>query len=227
MPTFNGEKYIKEQLVSILDQISMDDEIIISDDCSTDNTLSIVAELNDNRIKVFSNDKNLHYIKNVENTLKHANGDFIFLADQDDVWVSNKVASVMEGLRDSDLIVSDCYVTDSTLNTIHTSYFKLRKTKKNKVLGLVLGSPYLGCCMAFKRNVLLKSLPFPEYISSHDTWLGNVGAFLFKAKFIDEKLIYYRRHGSNASILAGTSTNPYWLRFWKRFQILRGLLAVR
>ena len=226
MPSYNGEKYIKDQLVSILDQLGPDDEVIISDDQSSDSTVEIIKGINDARIKLFINGDNLHYIKNVENTLKHASGDYIFLADQDDIWVPNKVEITLNALKQYDLVMSDCYVTDSNLSILYESYYKLRKSQKNKFLALALGSPYLGCCMAFRRSVLTKSLPFPDYISSHDTWLGNVGAFLFKAKFLEDKLIYYRRHGGNASILAGTSKNPYWKRFLKRLDIVKGLLQI-
>lgn len=227
IPTYNGAKYIAQQIDSILNQLTSEDEVIVSDDCSTDSTVSILEQYEDSRIKIFRNESNLHYIKNVENALKHASGDFIFLSDQDDVWLDNKVEVTMSALRTSDLVVSDCFVTDSDLNVIHDSYYELRQSRKNKFLALALGSPYLGCCLAFRRNVVSKALPFPDNISSHDTWLGNVGAFLFKAKFIDDKLIYYRRHGGNASILAGTSTNPYWYRFKKRYQIVKALIKVK
>lgn len=226
MPSYNGEVYIKDQLASILDQLSDEDEVIISDDNSSDSTVEVIRSINDKRIKLYINEANLHYIKNVENALKHSSGDVIFLSDQDDIWAPNKVQTTLAALQENDLVISDCYVTDSNLNILHESYYQLRKSKKNKFLALALGSPYLGCCLAFRRNVLLKSLPFPDYISSHDTWLGNVGAFLFKAKFIDDKLIYYRRHGGNASILAGTSKNPYWKRFVKRALIVKGLIHV-
>ena len=97
--TYNGEKYIREQLDSILPQLGLDDEVIISDDSSTDNTLKIIEEYNDCRIKIFSNNKFYSPILNFENALKKAQGDFIFLSDQDDIWKSNKVEVVMKYLN--------------------------------------------------------------------------------------------------------------------------------
>ncbi|MCF0075132.1 glycosyltransferase family 2 protein [Dyadobacter sp. CY261] len=225
IPTFNGEKYIESQLASVLSQIGRNDEVIISDDCSTDGTLDVIERIGDERIKISTNSSNLHYVKNVENAVRAASGDIIFLCDQDDVWVDNKVSVTLKALEQADLVVSNCYVTDGNLKVTHDSYFALRNTKPNKYLALMLGSPYLGCCMAFKADVAKKALPFPEYITSHDTWLGNVGAFFFRTKFIDDRLIFYRRHGGNASILAGSSKNPYYLRLFNRLKIVRGLLS--
>ena len=87
--TYNGEKYIKEQLLSILPQLGKKDEVIISDDHSTDNTLDIVKGLNDNRIKIVMNNREKGYTSNFENALSYAIGDYIFLSDQDDIWMSN------------------------------------------------------------------------------------------------------------------------------------------
>ena len=89
--TYNGEKYIKQQLLSILKQIKVNDEIIISDDHSTDKTFNIIKSFNDTRIKFFLNNKGKGYTRNFENALEKAHGDIIFLSDQDDIWIDNKV----------------------------------------------------------------------------------------------------------------------------------------
>ena len=88
--TFNGEKYISSQLDSILNQVVPVHEIIISDDMSTDNTIEIIKNCNNPIIKIFINKERLGVAKNFENAIKHANGDFIFLCDQDDIWLKNK-----------------------------------------------------------------------------------------------------------------------------------------
>ena len=202
----NGEKYIKEQLNSILCQLSDNDEVIISDDGSTDSTLDIIKGLNDSRIKLFTqhSPKGLpgyeYATLNFENALRNAKGDFIFLSDQDDVWVKNKIKVSMTYLKEYDYIVSDAYVTDADLNVVSdTRFVKEEKVHFNKYLAVVLSTPYQGSCAAFKRCVLDKAMPFPIGLQSHDRWIGNVAAFYFKYKIIPEKLIYYRRHNSTTS----------------------------
>ncbi|MDR0620012.1 MAG: glycosyltransferase, partial [Bacteroidales bacterium] len=122
MATYNGEKYIKEQLDSILCQLGMDDELIISDDGSTDKTLEIIQHYQEPRVKILSNVKRHSIIGNFENALIHAKGDYIFLADQDDVWTSDKVNVVLAALATTDLVVSDCTVVDGDLKCVIHSF---------------------------------------------------------------------------------------------------------
>ena len=210
--THNGEKYIRAQLESILHQLSFEDEIVISDDGSTDRTLEIISSLGDTRIRVVSqkSPKGLlgheYATLNFENALRNAKGDYIFLSDQDDVWVGNKIETSIKYLKSYDYIVSDAYVTDADLNIIsETRFTKEEKVHFNKYLAVVLSTPYQGSCAAFRRCVLEKALPFPKSLQSHDRWIGNVAAFYFNYKIIPEKLIYYRRHESTTSNTFGAA----------------------
>lgn len=219
--TFNGEKYIKEQLDSILMQIGEKDEIIISDDGSTDKTLEIVESYKDFRIKLFRNSfKNL--ILNFQFALSQAKGDYIFLSDQDDVWLPNKVRVCLENLITYDLVVSNCKVVDHNLNVINDSFFGLNNSKKGLISNLIKNS-YLGCCLAFKKEILLKVLPFPKSIAMHDIWIGFVSEIFYKTKFIEEPLVLYRRHGKNESPTGENS--PYGLiqKMEFRFNIVKNL----
>jgi glycosyltransferase involved in cell wall biosynthesis len=110
--TYNGEKYIQEQIESILCQVDVNDEIIVSDDNSTDNTLAIVKSFNDDRITIYVNQGCKGYTGNFENALKYARGEYIFLADQDDIWVMGKVTKCLAYLQDYDFIVSDAIIVD-------------------------------------------------------------------------------------------------------------------
>ena len=207
--TYNGEKYIEEQLFSILEQLGKDDEIIISDDCSTDNTIEVIQKLSDSRIKLFFN-KEKGYTSNFENALKQVSGDIVFISDQDDIWDSNKVRICLEELQFVDLVVSDCKLINGSNDIISDSYFAMRTVKKSKWGNLVKFS-YLGCCLAFRSEILKKALPFPpnRKFCTHDNWLFLVGSFLFKHKVLDDTLIYYRRHEGNVStggLISGTST---------------------
>ena len=225
IPTYNGEKFLKPQVDSVLSQLSQDDEIIVSDDGSSDNTIEILESYKDRRIKIFKNSRK-GVISNIENALQNSIGEYIFLCDQDDVWVENKVSIIMKAIVESDLVISDCYVTDQNLNIIYESFYKQNNSKNNKCLAL-LKNPYLGCCMAFKRKVLDAALPFPAKIPMHDIWIGNVAAFKFQVMFIPDKLIYYRRHGNNASTASAPTKASLVKQINYRLPIVTALIRLK
>lgn len=232
--THNGGRFLKEQLTSILCQIGENDEVIISDDGSTDDTLKIINGFNDKRIIVVNqkSPKGLpaheYATLNFENALKASHGDYIFLSDQDDVWVHNKVAVMMKYLEKFSYVVSDCYVTDANLNIISNSRFTPESgITKNKYLAFLKSTPYQGSCAAFRREVLNKALPFPNGIQSHDRWIGFVADFYFSVKIIPNCLIYYRRHEGVASTGAeGKSRDSIWGRLANRFEYIKGLISI-
>ena len=216
MATYNEAKYIREQLESILCQLSEDDEIIVSDDGSTDGTIDIIMSYHDNRVKV------LHHIsspgssfvkatRNFENALLHAHGDYIFLADQDDVWHKNKV-SVCSSYLDKYMLIQH----DRTL--IGNSYgYPLHVKSIHKLFFLNLFDlPFKGCCMAFRRELLQKVLPIPKPVIVHDAWIGCWGYLLGSYVSINDELIDYRVHGKNVSI--GTR-NRFYYKILYRLQI--------
>lgn len=201
--TYNGASYIGQQLLSILPQLGEDDEIVVSDDGSTDQTLDIIRSIADRRIRIVG--KPLHHegdnspTANFENALHYAKGDLIFLADQDDVWTSDKVAVMTEALERCDCVVSDAVVTDRDLRVTRQSFYQMMKVRPGLLYNLLIHNGYTGCCMAFRRRVLEKALPFPKGIPMHDIWIGNVAAFFFRTEFIADRLLYFRRHKSAAS----------------------------
>lgn len=192
--SYNGEKYIKEQLVSILPQLAPQDEIIVSDDGSTDHTRNIILSLGDRRIKMIEGPKQHSPTFNFENAIKEAKGDYLFLADQDDVWKENKVSICLKWLQSYDCVISDAEVTNPNLEVTALSLYQMLGIKKGRIYNTLFKNGYTGCCMAFNRKVKEAVLPFPKDIAMHDIWIGNVAAYKFKAKFIDDKLIYFRRH---------------------------------
>lgn len=208
--TYNGEKYIKEQLNSILSQINEDDEIIISDDGSQDKTLDVIQEIADPRIVLIRNDSKRHgIIGNFQNALKHANGEYIFLSDQDDVWCQEKYLTVLRNLDTKSLVHHDSIVTDEELNKINNSFYSIYHNGKG-ILKNLAKSTYFGSHMAFHHSLLKYSMPFPptEEIG-HDLWLGLMAEVNhYTVKFIPEKLIYYRRHSdAHCSFLSGSKRN--------------------
>jgi len=201
LATYNGEKYISEQLNSILPQLGPEDEIIISDDGSSDRTLEIVAGFCSAQIKVLKN-PGKGVISNVENAIKHTSGDIIFLCDQDDVWLPDKVSVTKKYLLESDvkLVVSDAIVVDENLKVLEDSFFKLMNSGSGFIKNFIKNT-YHGCCMAFLKELKEVILPFPKNIPMHDSWIGLMAELYGKVLFIPEKLIYYRRHQNNATVL--------------------------
>lgn len=194
MATYNGEKFIREQLISILMQISKDDEVIISDDGSTDQTISIINDIKDPRIKIYIN-KGKHGVTfNFINALEKSSGDYIFLADQDDYWLPNKYGVTMEYLKRYDLIHSDSIVTDENLNVLNDSFYGMLRNGKGIIKNIVK-STYYGSHMAFSRKIFVNATPFPRTAEiGHDLWLGLVAEMTGNVAFINERLLYYRRH---------------------------------
>lgn len=201
MATYNGEKYIKEQLDSILKQIGENDEIIISDDGSTDLTISILKQYASEYANIMiKKGPRQGVIKNFENALMHSKGDYIFLSDQDDIWVDGKVSKIMEQFnkKKASVVLHDAVIVDGNGTEIGDSFFKHRGSKPGFINNMVKNS-YLGCCMAFDRNILNIALPFPESIEMHDWWIGLLGELYGDVIFLDDRLLRYRRHGNNVS----------------------------
>ncbi len=206
MATCNGEKYIHQQLGSILSQIGETDEVIISDDSSSDKTVEIIKTFDDKRIRLFENNRFHSPIYNFENALKKAACDMIFLSDQDDIWMENKVETMMGLLEHHDMVVSDCFIINERDEIINGSFFKTRGSKKG-ILNNLIKNSYMGCCMAFNRKILDIALPFPDNLPMHDMWIGMIGELYGRTYFCDQKLVKYRRHENSASPTSGPS--PY------------------
>jgi len=224
--TYNGEKYIMEQLLSILKQIKDDDEVIISDDGSKDKTIEIIQSLHDSRIKIYQNIGKHGFTHNFENALNHVNGDYIFLSDQDDIWLDNKVEVVMKEFKNCDLVIHDCKTINDHMEIIQNSRFNAFNIKKSFIQHLIK-SRYLGCCMAFNKKMLETILPFPknEKLVEHDIWIAAVGLLYFRTKLIYQPLILYRRHDKNVSdggFDKGYSiTNKICRRIYRVFNLIK------
>ncbi|VBB46856.1 conserved hypothetical protein [uncultured Paludibacter sp.] len=212
LASFNGEKYIKEQIDSILIQLGEDDELIVSDDGSTDKTLEIIREFDDQRIKLYENNKIHGYTHNFENALKHTSGDYIFFSDQDDIWLPNKVEIMLPHLVNDNFVISDGYITNEKLEII-SRISSWRAYKKGYFQNLYK-SIYAGCTSAFTKKIKEYVLPFPltKYVQ-HDTWIGLLCELKFNVIYIEEPLILYRRHKTNTSSAGSKSTKAPFFMF--------------
>jgi glycosyltransferase, family 2 len=224
--TYNGEQYIKDQVDSVLKQLSCCDELIVSDDGSTDSTINILESYQDSRIKIYYNNIRHGVIGNFENALRQVNGDYIFLSDQDDVWLPSKIERMLYYLRDYDLVLSDCKIVDVNLNILEDSFFTIISSKKGFFNNLAKNS-YMGCCIAFKKDILSYILPFPKNIAMHDSWIGLSVELNGKPFFLEEPLILYRRHGNNASFTSGKSQYSFIYKVQYRLNMLFSLLSRR
>lgn len=225
--THNGAHYIKEQIESILCQLGSTDEIIISDDGSTDKTIDILLAFKDKRIKIHhfkqlvkSKHTHAYVCRNFENALNHAKGDFIFLADQDDWWMPDKVEKCLLALKNNILVVHRAELCNSKLefcgrlmyndNFVFRNYLSLKNGK------------YYGCTLAFRRELLDIILPFPKKLMLHDHWIGCLAELKGCVYYERVPLIKYRLHGDNTS--GGSSPNSIFFQCWYRIYMFYHLI---
>lgn len=219
LATYNGEKFIFEQIDSVLKQIGQNDEVIVSDDGSTDKTLEIIRNIEDSRIKILINQGERGYTPNFQNALKESTGDIIFISDQDDVWLPGKYTTLIENLKTNDLVVTNSMVTDESLNVTNNSFFTIYNSGTG-ILKNIICSTYYGCCMAFNRKVLNYSMPFPKNKEvSIDLWIGLVAEVVGKVKFIEKPFLLYRRSDNTVTQLGSLlsrSDRPFHMKIYKR-----------
>ncbi|MDQ5930160.1 MAG: hypothetical protein QG594_1947, partial [Bacteroidota bacterium] len=207
--TYNGEKYINEQIDSILNQTLKVDEIIVCDDRSTDKTISILnlyAIQNPNLFKINCNETKLKSVKNFEKAISLCTGDIIFLSDQDDIWTLNKVEKYIEYFDNNkkiQVVASNGYCIDKNSKVakkyaiwdvpeflreqnIEFSYFELITHIENIAT---------GASMAFRKEIIMDILPFPEIKNiHHDEWIAILSAKKNAFELLNEKYFYYRIH---------------------------------
>ena len=228
MATYNGAEFICEQLKSILSQLPPDAEIVIADDGSTDDTLQLIATFGDSRIRVLPAEKHLGVIYNFERAFRAAKGDVLFLADQDDLWLSGKVSKVLAKLEECDLVMHDAWLLHKGGAGMWVRKGKLSDIRPYQS-GVVCNwwkNSFTGCCMAFRRNVLESSLPFPRNLPMHDQWLGLVAEKKFRVGFMEDVLVEYRQHSSNATRIGNSPAGILQKIKW-RMDLLKPLLTFK
>lgn len=197
--TYNGEAFLRKQLDSIIKQTYQPIEIIAVDDCSTDATVTILNEYaaQYHIITVVSNDYNMGYIKNFEKGFSLANGDYIAPSDQDDIWLPNKIETLLHNISNSAIIYADSAFIDSHDELMGDKLSdKTTFTDFDNPLMYIIGASAPGHAMLLTKQVALEAMPFPE-LFSHDNWLGFVATFHSSVKFVNQILVHYRRHDTN------------------------------
>jgi glycosyltransferase involved in cell wall biosynthesis len=203
MAAYNGEVHIQKQIDSILKQLGMTDQLIIIDDCSTDKTVEIIKSYADQRIHLIVNQENIGAALTFNKALLKAEGEIIFLSDQDDIWYNDKVPKVISFMKESkvDLIVHDAVVVRGS-EIINGSLHKIVGSSSGIVKN-VISNTFTGSCMAFRSDILKYVLPIhPRIGIYHDAWIGILTQFFrFKVLFVRIPLMDFIRHESNASTL--------------------------
>lgn len=221
--TYNGAAYIEQQIKSILQQLDLGDEIVISDDHSTDGTVQQIEALKDPRIKIFYPATSIGPIGNFENGLKHTKNAVVVLCDQDDVWLPGRIDTIRDHFSKShapfDLLVMNSRVVNEQLETIDCSVFRLIHCGPG-ILKNIYRNTYIGCHMAFRRSLLTVAIPFPDGIPMHDVWLGLVSELIGVVTFRDQPTMLFRRTGKNF-----TKSHYSWVtRITWRFNLTLELL---
>jgi glycosyltransferase involved in cell wall biosynthesis len=206
LASYNGFKYINEQVSSIMSELQSDDELIIVDDYSNKETQLLLSNYNDYRIKVFFNKKNHGHVKTFEKAISYAEKTIIILSDQDDIWIPGRINTLVENLvRPKKLLVTSNFrlinkfgsaiETSGKLVSAHTS-----STYFYNIVGIILGTrTYYGCTMAFSRDILKFATPFPLGVESHDLWLALVANILGENNHIENITVSRRLHSCNVT----------------------------
>lgn len=221
MAAYHGERYIAEQLRSILSELRPGDELLVSDDAPGGETERIVRSIAQADARVqYLRGEGKGVVRNFERVLTAASGDVLFLSDQDDVWLPGKVEAVLREIENGAcLVVHDARVTDESLQVIAPSFFALRGSRPG-FLRNFLRNGYMGCCMALTRPVLERALPFPPDLPMHDQWLGLTAEKCGRVCFLSEPYLLYRQHGGN--VTGGKTSLSQKLRW--RFALLYALI---
>ncbi len=211
---FNGAEHIKEQLESIAGQTCLPDRLIVCDDASTDSTVALVTEWSQSAafpVEILVNEPGLGAVRNFEKALSLTEGDYIFFADQDDVWLPEKIELSLEQMKALEreygkdrpcLVHTDLTVVDRTLQVLHRSFMENQGIHhvygdEEQLLALMGQNFVTGCTMVINRALKEKALPFPKDIIMHDYWLALSAAMCGKIGFVATPTILYRQHGRN------------------------------
>jgi glycosyltransferase involved in cell wall biosynthesis len=208
MATYNGARFIAEQLQSVLAQTYSEIEVIITDDASSDNTVEIIKALQqkDQRIIYFLQEKNAGVTKTFEHSIKQCSGTYIALADQDDVWEKDKIEKLVAAIGTADVVYSNSLMVDEHNHSMQQEFKSLMNLQSYySGAPFFMGNSVPGHTMLLKKDFLQKLLPFPEQLM-FDRWISFCAAANNGLKYVDECLVRYRQHDSN-TVGAGRSKN--------------------
>ena len=201
LATYNGELFIKKQIDSILIQLCNNDELIIIDDKSTDDTINIINQYHDQRIKLYINNFNIGVVKSFEKALFLTKGDVIFLSDQDDFWLNGRVNKMKDALIKSKCILLISNMLETSVQSkyeIIKSFHMTNSSFFQNIYNIFFSnSLYFGSLMCFNKNLKKYILPFPNFIKAHDIHIALIANSFDKIYHLDEVLLLRTNTGVN------------------------------
>jgi glycosyltransferase involved in cell wall biosynthesis len=205
LATYNGEKFIAEFLRSLIAQSYRDFDVVVSDDCSTDKTISIIESFQSKLGISFSkNSTNVGPSQNFSRATNMATGEFIAFADQDDIWQPDKLLLMVNLMKtrcnvQPSLVFCDLEIADENLNPISASFFSSQKSSAcGRIEDFIISSHIPGCAMLINRPLLKLGMPIPPLFRMHDWWFAIIAAAFGTITFLDRPLVSYRQHANNA-----------------------------
>lgn len=220
--TFNGAKFIEEQLESILSQLEDGDEVVLADDGSTDDTVTKVMYF-EHQVKIVSIDRVGGIVANFERLLEAAKGDGVVLCDQDDVWLPGRLSLIRKSLMRCELVLLNGEFVDENMVTHGKNIFQVLGRRKGFWSNLFKNS-FVGCCMAFRHELKVRTLPFPNGVPWHDWYIGLVAECTGRVERIDTITMMYRRHGANFSPTGEKSRYSLLHKLMARLTMMRAVL---
>ena len=201
MAAYNGSQFIEAQIRSILPELGDEDELVVVNDCSTDSTVRVVEAIADPRIRLVSNDDNLGYVKTFERALAESTGEYIFLSDQDDIWIPGRLKDMKAALEDKLMVVSNCSHFGGASGRFHDIRVRPADSERHlaNIAGILVGYRlHWGCAMGLRSELLELALPFPSYMhESHDQYLAMAGNLAGSVRYLEQDTILHRLHGEN------------------------------
>lgn len=201
MAAYNGSLHIEEQIRSILVELGDHDELVVVNDASTDETSKIVSGIADSRVRLIDAAENIGYVRTFERALSEAKGEYIFLSDQDDIWIPGRVELMVGALQHKQMVASNCEHFDGPAGRFHEIRLRSEDSprKIRNIVGIVVGYRlHWGCAMAFRMDLRDQVLPFPTHMTeSHDQWLALVGNMNRTITYMETDTILHRLHGQN------------------------------
>ena len=225
MAIYNGERFLTKQLDSILSQLDDQDELVIVSDGSTDRTHEIIDNRGDSRIRLIKQVRNQGVVVAFECAVHNATGDIIFFSDCDDIWAPDRVAKTREAFlehKDASVVVTNITLIDEDDNNIEKDDRLTLHPFDTRFLPNLVANRFQGSAMAVRSQLLPEVLPFPKKkLFIHDAWIGAICALNGrKTVYLNEPLLYYRRHGANDS-----GNLSLFQKLKKRLQLLGALLS--
>jgi glycosyltransferase involved in cell wall biosynthesis len=236
MATYNGERYLADQVNSILSQMGEKDELVVVDDASNDGTVGYFKRIGDPRIRVFLNESNIGHVQSFARAIGLARGTYILMADQDDIWIEGRLAALRQALDAGPALVSSNSEfmdgEDHPILQLHPDLLAEDSARYAVNIARIFtgNAHYDGCTMGMTQELRDAVLPIPGYVESHDLWIAMTANLARSNAHLGRRTLRRRVHGSNASVIRRSLKRKLWSRaifFLSLFHIVLRLLMRR